>query len=164
MSGEEPTIYWDACVLLAWLNEEDRPAGEMEGVHGWAKEVYAGDAQLLTSTLVRTEVLDPVSDEDAREAFEGFLDRPNVTEIDVHPPISREAQRIRAYYGSESRPTVCTPDAIHLASAIVYEADEFHTFDRNDTDKCRGLLPLSGNVAGVNLTICKPQPEQGMLL
>lgn len=164
MSGSGAEIYWDACVFLAYLNDEDRPAGEMEGVHGWAKEVYAGDVQLMTSTLTRTEVLDPVEDERVRQKFQGVLDLPNVSEIDVHPPISREAQRIRAYYAGGGSPTVCTPDAIHLATAILYEASEFHTFDGKNTDKCRGLLPLDGNVAGVNLTVCKPRPEQGMLL
>jgi hypothetical protein len=38
--------------------------------------------------------------------------------------------------------------------------DEFHTFDENDISKPsrakRGLIGLSGNVAGHNLTICKP--------
>ena len=28
---KNPVIYWDTCVLLAWMMNEVRPAGEMEG-------------------------------------------------------------------------------------------------------------------------------------
>jgi hypothetical protein len=60
-----------------------------------------------------------------------------------------------------------TPDAIHLATAIHYNADEFHTFDgskpRTPRDKRytrSGLLLLDGNVAGHGLTVCKPTADQ----
>jgi hypothetical protein len=49
---------------------------------------------------------------------------------------------------------------VHLACAIVYGCAEFLTFDENDIRKPsrakRGLIPLSGNVAGHRLTISKP--------
>lgn len=53
------------------------------------------------------------------------------------------------------------PDAIHLASAILYDATEFHTFDgaRAGANKA-GLLTLDGNVAGHRLKICAPKAEQ----
>ena len=47
-------------------------------------------------------------------------------------------------------------DALRLATAILYRADKFHTFDESNGRNSLGLLPLSGNVAGHNLTICKP--------
>ena len=53
------------------------------------------------------------------------------------------------------------PDAIHLASAIQYEATEFHTFDgvRSGVNK-GGLLTLDGNVGAHRLRICAPKAEQ----
>jgi hypothetical protein len=63
-------------------------------------------------------------------------------------------QRQRAIDGL---PTLTTPDAIHLATAIYYGASEFHTFDeRDEPRRRRALLPLSGNVAGYPLVIIKP--------
>jgi transposase-like protein len=52
-------------------------------------------------------------------------------------------------YATSGGSKLKTPDAIHLASAILHRADEFHTFDET-------LIALSGNVAGHKLTICKP--------
>jgi hypothetical protein len=52
--------------------------------------------------------------------------------------------------------TVSVPDAIHLATALIYRADEFHTFDGKNGRNTLGLLPLSGDVGGHKLTICKP--------
>lgn len=48
-------------------------------------------------------------------------------------------------------------DAVHLATAILVNADEMHTYDASD------LLGLSGKVArqdGEMLTICIPYVEQ----
>jgi hypothetical protein len=45
-----------------------------------------------------------------------------------------------------------SPDAIHLATAILYRADEFHTFDDQ-------LIGLSGNVGGHRLIVCKPETK-----
>jgi hypothetical protein len=53
--------------------------------------------------------------------------------------------------------TLSVPDAIHLATAIQYRVDEFHTFDGEGNSRYLGLLPLSGNVGGHKLTICKPK-------
>ena len=62
-------------------------------------------------------------------------------------------------------------DAIHLATAIHYEAYEFHTFDgcrpgkpRNKDKKRCGLLQLNGDVAGHRLAVCKPSAQQLSLL
>jgi hypothetical protein len=55
--------------------------------------------------------------------------------------------------------TLSVPDAIHLATAVLYRVDEFHTFDMEGRSKSLGLIPLSGNVAGHRLIICKPQAK-----
>jgi hypothetical protein len=70
---------------------------------------------------------------------------------------------LRNYYSSRpdefDKKTLSTPDAIHLASAILNRATEFHTFDDGGVGKSLGLLSLSGNVGGYGLTICKPQAK-----
>jgi integrase len=49
--------------------------------------------------------------------------------------------------------------AKHLASAIHFEVDEFHTFDEGKKGG-RSLLSLDGDVAGHRLRICKPPVGQ----
>ena len=75
------------------------------------------------------------------------------------------ASEIRAFHRKSTAKSalknIRVPDAIHLASAIHYEATEFHTFDGKKPDGNVGkLLTLNGNVAGHNLKICAPQAEQ----
>jgi hypothetical protein len=50
-----------------------------------------------------------------------------------------------------------------LATAILYRVTEFHTFDNDGDAKHLGLLPLSGNVGGNRLLICKPQARNPSL-
>ena len=59
--------------------------------------------------------------------------------------------------------TISVPDAIHLATAILYRASEFQTFDGGGTGKSLGLLRLSEKVAGHRLVICKPQSRNPQL-
>lgn len=84
--------------------------------------------------------------------------------INPDPRISNLASEIRDYYERQKqidgKPGLSVPDAIHLATAIQYEVNEFHTFDEKDSPRSRALLPLNGNVAGHNLVICKPHATQ----
>ena len=32
MRGSDPLYYWDTCLFLAWIKDEERPTGEMDGV------------------------------------------------------------------------------------------------------------------------------------
>jgi len=53
-----------------------------------------------------------------------------------------------------------TPDAIHLATAILYDVDEMQTMDGwHEDGKRDGLLALSGNVAEYKLLITQPYPR-----
>lgn len=75
--------------------------------------------------------------------------------------IAAVAHDLRDYYSNRKAEfggkTLSTPDAIHLATAIIYRVSEFHTFDNDGDAKSLGLLPLSGDVGGNRLIICKPE-------
>jgi hypothetical protein len=45
---------------------------------------------------------------------------------------------------------------IHLATAVLYRADEFHTFDDQ-------LIAFSGNVGGHKLIVCHPETKSPQL-
>ncbi len=139
MAGTVDLYYWDSCIFMAWLKDEARKPGEMEGVRGVVARWNKGEVRIITSTIMLTEVTPAQIPEPALSVFDKALRRRTLKVVGV-----------------------ATPDALHLATAIIHEADEFHTFDGGDDNKTLGLLGLSGNVAGHKLKIDKPpQPPQG---
>ena len=94
------------------------------------------------------------------QLFEDLMKRNSITRIAVDMRIAKLAKELREYYVAQKSQNndrmLSVPDAIHLATAILYRADEFHTFDEESRKKTVGLIPLSGNVAGHSLRICKP--------
>lgn len=160
MPGARPVIYWDTCIILAWIQNEKRPAGDMAGIRYFATKIDNNEIVMISSALYRTEILDSKIDDDAKAKLELLFKKRNVKSISVDTRISDLSSEIRDFYQIQRdidlKPGLATPDAIHLATAIHYNADEFHTFDEDDSNSTRGLLPLSGNVAGHPLVITKP--------
>jgi predicted nucleic acid-binding protein len=172
MPGRTRVFYWDACVFLAWLMDETRPPGEMEGIVDCVQAFESGRAGLATSALVFAEVSSARVSAQALDRFERLLRRRNVTVIDVGRRVARLAGELRDYYSAQvpkktgrkpgrakKAKTLSTPDAPHLATAILYDVDEFHTFDRRNKRNSLGLLPLDGDVAGHKLAIKKPSAD-----
>ncbi len=90
-----------------------------------------------------------------------------MSQLGMDTKIAGLAHDLRDYYAANaaahSGKILSTPDAIHLATAIHYRVDEFHTFDNDGDAKHLGLLPLSGNVGGHRLKICKPEAKNPQL-
>ncbi len=165
----KPIIYWDTSVFLAWFKDEKRPNNEMDGVNDVANKIHKDHVILLTSTLINVEILESTLSETAKQRFTDLFKRKNFQQVAPDGRVMQLSHKIRDYYQQQKDidqlPTVTTPDAIHLATAIIYGASEFHTFDENnEVRKRRALLPLNGNVAGDPLVICKPPipPQQGL--
>ena len=161
MPSNRPIYYWDTSIFVAWLQNENRPNSEMSGVAETAEKIHANQAILITSDQLRVELLPATFTPAAREKFDRFFQRRNAQMKRIDTRITTLAQTIRNYYqeqrqsGQDHRRTVGSADAIHLATAIQYEATQFHTFDDGGKDG-RSLLELNGNVAGYPLVICKP--------
>lgn len=154
-------IYWDSCIFIAWIMDEQRPNGEMSGIYECVQEVEARRTRLITSVMTRTEVFEANLPPDVKERYARLLNRRNVLVLDQDLRVSVIARGIREYYqDAEDRlPGLSTPDAVHLATAIHYKADAFYTFDDGKRGS-RSLLSLNGNVAGHSLMICKPRFTQ----
>lgn len=158
MPGGSPLYYWDTCLFLAWLKDEERPTGEMDGVRELIELSRRREVRFMTSTLTSVEVLASKIPTGFDNLFKNLLKRINRVSVDIK--VAGMAHDVRDYYASRrsefGNKTLSTPDAIHLATAIIYRADEFHTFDDKGSSKSLGLIPLSGDVAGNRLRICKP--------
>lgn len=159
MRSGKPVYYWDSCLFIAWMLNEKREVGDMEGLAEVVSMVDAQTCLIVTSVTTRGEVLDSSMTAASGEKFRSLVGHPSFTFANVSFPISDLASQIRDYY-KWMRPqsmNVKLPDATHLATAIAYGVDEFHTFDASD------LLRFDGNVGGHRLKICKPSAVQKRL-
>lgn len=167
-TGKDHLVYWDTCVFLAWMNDEKRDAGDMEALGKIASLVERAEVILITSTITRAEILQSKTAPDAMKKYDSLLRRSNVVPQNVDLPIAKLTSELMDHYLNTDF-ELLTPDAIHLATAIHYNAAEFQTFDgvnpkqtpRNVKRYTRcGLLNLNGNVAGRTLKVIRPSAEQ----
>ena len=153
MPGRPPLYYWDACLFLAWLKDEERKIGEMDGVRDIIQRIRRRDAKVITSVLTTVEVLAAKVPVGVESPFKALLKRISRQSMDMR--VASLAHDLRNHYATLGR-SLKTPDAIHLATAVQYRADEFHTFDDQ-------LLSFSGDVGGHRLIICKPETKAPQL-
>src|SRR5260370_30976331 len=160
MKTGKRTFYWDANVFIAWLKGETCwPQSVITGMEDVAREVHANRATLFTSTLTSTEIFQGGLSKTQKERLAALLQRTNVQQIAPDTRVADRASIIREFY-NKNGDKIKTPDAIHLATAIIYKADELQTMDGLDTKngKKTKLLALNGDVAGYRLSVVNPYP------
>lgn len=117
--------------------------------------IERGTYKLAVSTLIYVEVLERTMPEDAIEQFKKFMQNRQTLEIvAVDIRVAEKAQTIR----NKSSKTIRTPDAIHVATAIVCGAKLFHTFDEellrlNGKDEVENLMITPCNVPGISRSL-----------
>lgn len=158
------TYYWDTCCFIAWITAKGHPNEVLDGLDDVAKEVTENRAALFTSVITETEILEGKLTPDEISRFQNLFKRRNVNQITLDQRIARRASEIRSYY-SQRGIKIKTPDAQHLATALIYGADEFHTLDGGgERQRPSDLLRLNGDVAGFPLHIRKPLTKMPPLL
>jgi predicted nucleic acid-binding protein len=150
MPGADPLYYWDTCLFLAWIKDEERKSGEMDGVREIIERQKKRDCQIMTSVITTVEVLQGSIPAGVDTLFTGLMKR--VARVGVDSKVAQLAHDIRGHYQKSDGNKLKVPDALHLATAILHRAEQFHTFDET-------LITLSGNVAGHKLLICKPEAK-----
>lgn len=87
--------------------------------------------------------------------FEKYIESDFVVEVQVDHAIATLSRRLCRQHAILKKPN----DGIHLASALLNNLDEFHSFDHDD------LIRLNGSVQradGKTLLMCEPQgPDMG---
>lgn len=136
MAGRPPAIYIDACLLIAWLTDEDGTEDVIKiGVHDLMKRIEKFEVHLIVSTILKPEC------KSIREFVDKlFARKSRVTPVDVTNRIANRARDYRETYKLKS------PDAIHLATATLFECTHFYTNDAKllkigEIDKTKIALP-----------------------
>jgi predicted nucleic acid-binding protein len=150
-----PTVYWDACIWIALINQEARRYAAVAGVLARARK---GEVQIVTSTFTLAEVVKRKCDgveveiaEDGDDLFAELLQQDFITLVNADWDAG---SRARALYREFSGKGLKKPqDALHLATAVIENVDEMHTYDGSDLLKLSGLVKRED---GITLTICHP--------
>lgn len=148
-----PKYYWDACAWIALIQQE---AGRFDDLQYVVEQARAGKALIYTSNFTLAEVFKRPCDGEQKGTtivedteFEAFMLQDLVTRVQVDFDIGTLARRLLRAYSTIQKPQ----DAIHLATALLNNVDELHTFDRAN------LTGLSGKIKrkdGKKLKICAP--------
>lgn len=166
--GGRPVVYWDACVFILHLTNNQRDPVKAELVREQVRKLDDGEIIVVTSVLTLTEVLECTIPPENRLRLETLKQMPDrLAIVQVSMPIAEAAHDIRS--GLKASPkggtkTVSTADAIHVATAIDHKCEVLYTFDQNDRVRSLGLIPLSGIPEVKNLRIEKPPapPQKSM--
>lgn len=153
---ESKRVYWDACAWLGLINGEANKAAELE--HVWVKARH-GEVEIWTSAFCIAEVY-KVKCEDGKAGLGGehdavidnMFDQDFVHIVQVTTEIARTARSLLRSEIKLKKPS----DGIHLATAIVWNLDQLHTYDSSDL---LGLDVLRAD--GVPLVICKASKIDG---
>lgn len=155
--GNKKIYYWDTCCFIAWITGKCFSDEVLDGLREIAKEITENRAILCTSVTTETEILEGKLTAEEMVKFENLFKRRNVIQITLDHRISKLASEIRSFYDKRGI-KIKTPDAQHLATAIIYGADEFHTMDGGgQRARPSDLLRLNGDVAGRPLHIRMPR-------
>jgi predicted nucleic acid-binding protein len=149
-------LYWDSCAWIAqiWNESVILANGVVEKRGALCRavidEATKGAAEIFTSALALVEV-NKHPDPDAQTAADKLKDFFE-NDYRIVVTMDRRAGEIGRDLMRRQFPGLKPPDAAHLASALVANVEELHTFDGR-------LLNLDRKVAkpdGTTLKICKP--------
>ena len=145
----DPTkVYWDSCAWIGLVNGEPDKLPAVQAVYGHAQR---GHIEIYTSTVAIVEVNrlasemqmpKPIPPESIAK-IDGLLFQHFVKLINVDQIVAKRARKLIR----ETPKLKKKPDAIHLASAIIWNIPLFHTYDNDD------LLHLNGSISCLDGTV-----------
>nr|WP_172685430.1 type II toxin-antitoxin system VapC family toxin [Methylobacterium oryzae] len=149
----KPKYYWDACAWIALIKQE---TGRFDACKHTIELAEEGKVEIWTSAFTLAEVykrridggstsLEAEKDKD----FEDYIEKDFVQIVQVDADVGTAARRLLRAFPDIGKPQ----DAIHVATALLNDMDELHTFDRADLLNLSGVLDRSD---GNKLTICHP--------
>ena len=150
MNGRKIKYYWDTCIYLAWLRQEQTHKGTIPSIEGIIQRARDGKVTIYTSVITIAEVLTEKLPAKQRKDFEGCFRFGEHELYDVDVRIAQKASKIREIaLALHNGKKIKTPDAIHIATAQIIGVEQLHTLDNE-------LIALHGSKAVDGLNITKP--------
>jgi len=145
--------YWDSNLFLAYLNDEPDNADIVDALIDYARD-QKNETMIVVSTLVLAEIrprssYDPDRSRVVKELF--YTDIPYMRIVGVTPPIAELASQIGGTHNE-----ITSPDAIHVATALLEGAVIMYTLDGPRSKELRrsgGLLAYDGRIGVPDLLI-----------
>jgi predicted nucleic acid-binding protein len=134
---------WDACVWIALIQQErirDTNGRIIEDRYVMCRDVIlaaeVGQCEIVTSALCYAEVCknNDVLDKD-EDKVAAFFENDYVLSVSLDRAVGEKARTLMMSGAAKLKPA----DACHLATALIANADEMHTFDDR-------ILALDGRV------------------
>jgi predicted nucleic acid-binding protein len=155
-----PKYYWDACVILEYLNQSPSRAPDVNALLDSADK---GEIQIFTSTLSIAEVAFAAEDRNAGALSKETEDKIDklwaigspIQLVEFHRIIAEDARDISRSAMAQGIGGMGSVDKMHLATAMRIEADEVHTYEAEST------RIKWANVSG--LTVCEPESPKPQL-
>lgn len=156
-----PTVYWDSCVWIGHINKEPDKFPRTSYV---LRQAANEKVQIVTSAFTLAEVLkrkcdaetDQVGIAEAEDdTFADLLVEPFVTVVNADweaGATARDLYRKHRVHGLKK-----PQDALHLATAVLENVDEMHTFDGCDLLKLKGRVKRADGM--VLSIVLPPMPE-----
>lgn len=156
MANSRPKYYWDACIWITLIVDRNSPRGRAcEYILAQAKD---GKCEIWTSSFCLAEVYKrkcdnvPVGIAEQQDAyFEDLIEQEFIKKVSVDMDVGKVDRRLLRSFPKIGKPQ----DAVHVATCLLSNVDELHTYDRKD------LLDLTGQLERFDrekLTIYEP-PE-----
>jgi len=154
MAASPKRACWDACSWIALIQKEKIEVnGVTEDRYTMCRSVInaasKGGIEVIISGLCYAEVCkNPGVKAEGEDKISAFFEHDYILPVAVDKYVGETARRLLL----QKYPGLKPQDSVHLATAIIANADELHTFDKK-------LLDLDGQIAradGVKLKICKP--------
>ena len=137
-SGGNNRRYWDSCNWISLIaeDEEERAAICQQILNDAAQ----GGCVVLTSALTLAEVVkgrgQPQLTEPEEQTIIRFFEHSYILVADVTRTVAETARRLVREHRLKP------PDAIHLATALLANADVFETWNMNDFGHLDGIMPI----------------------
>ncbi len=168
MSGINEVVYWDTCIFLADIKGEKHGPLELEGIREQIARLERDELIIVTSSLTIVEVLDCKLSPQQKLRFPELRRNKNLQMQDPDVKIMELAGEIRNFYQIEKQrsgaKSLAVPDAIHVATAIHMKCPVLYSFDTGEKSEHRGILSLTGLIAGKHkLVVDRPKLQQDQI-
>jgi len=152
MANNPRRVYWDACTWIALIQREKILIGGSDRdtlCRAVIAEAKKNRIEILTSTLSLVEVCkDPKIRTSEEDQIGAYFENDYILLMNLDRLVGEHARQLITAGHVGLKP----PDAVHVASAVLGQVSELHTFDEK-------LLRLDGEVVrldGGKLRICTP--------